>query len=116
MRMARDMESLSMRWSPRAYARARDATTSKRESRPGACDGSGPACVMRVVSCGAASERGVVGLARTDTNDTVDIGDEDLAVADLAGLGGLQDGFDHLIDEITADSYFNLGFRDEVDD
>ena len=51
-----------------------------------------------------ASECGVVGLARADTDDTIDVGDEDFAVADFAGLGRFDDRIDHLIDEIAAPS------------
>src|ERR1044071_3769335 len=58
----------------------------------------------------------VVRFTRTDADDTVDVGDEDLAVAHLAGLRGLEDGFDVLIDEVAANGHFDLGLRDEVDD
>ena len=51
-----------------------------------------------------ALQRGVIRLAGADADDAIDIRDEDLAVADLAGLGGLQDRFDHLIDEVAVRS------------
>src|SRR5262249_33829961 len=50
----------------------------------------------------SALERGIVRLAGADADDAVDVGDEDLAVADLAGLRGLEDRFDHLIHEVAA--------------
>src|SRR6185437_13647010 len=62
------------------------------------------------------SKSGVVGLARSNTNHAVDIGDEDLAVTDLARLGGLENSLDDLIDEIAAHSDLDAGFRDEVHD
>ena len=46
------------------------------------------------------SERVGVGLAGADAHGLIDRRDEDLAVADLAGLGGVGDGFDHLVDPI----------------
>src|SRR5450756_593225 len=61
-------------------------------------------------------ESRVVCLAGADADDAPDVGDEDLSVADLAGLGGLQDRFDDLIDEVAAHSHFDAGLRDEVDD
>ena len=47
-------------------------------------------------------ERRVIRLARADADHAIDVGDEDLAVADLAGLRGLEDGFNHLVDEVAA--------------
>ena len=44
------------------------------------------------------SEGGRVGLAGADAHGVLEIGDENLAVADLAGLGGRGDGFDGLVD------------------
>src|SRR6185295_5273342 len=61
-------------------------------------------------------QRRVVSLTRADANDAIDVGDEDLAVADLAGLRGLQNRFHHLVREIAADSDLDLGLRHEVDD
>src|SRR5688500_15822975 len=58
----------------------------------------------------------VVRFTRRDTDDTVDVGTEDLAVAKLAGRGGLEDGFDHLSDEVAANGHFDLGLGDEVHD
>src|SRR5262249_59021492 len=43
------------------------------------------------------------------------VGDEDLAVADLAGLRGADDGLDHLVDEIAAHRHLDARLRHEVD-
>ena len=63
-----------------------------------------------------ASERRVVGLAGADADHTIDVGDEDLAVTDLAGLGGLDDRLDDLVDEVAAHRDFDAGLGHEVDD
>src|SRR5690606_28757150 len=62
------------------------------------------------------SKRRVVRFAGADADDPVDFGDEDLAVANLAGLGGLQDGFDDLIDQFAANCDLDSGLGHEVDD
>jgi hypothetical protein len=41
--------------------------------------------------------------------------DEDLAVADLAGVGGLADDLDHLLDQVVVDGGFQLHLGQEVD-
>jgi hypothetical protein len=41
--------------------------------------------------------------------------DEDLAVADLAGLGGLDDGLDAAVDVFVLDHHFHLHLGQEVD-
>jgi hypothetical protein len=41
--------------------------------------------------------------------------DEDLAVTDLAGVGGLGDGLDHLIELVVGDGDFDLHLGQEVD-
>src|SRR5690606_3521555 len=43
-------------------------------------------------------------------------GDEDLAVADLPGAGGLQDGLDDAVGILVRDGELDLGFRQEVHD
>ena len=43
-------------------------------------------------------------------------GDEDFAVADFTGVGGVADGFDDLRGQVVADRDFQLEFRQEVDD
>src|ERR1700722_16644290 len=58
---------------------------------PRAADGAGYAVM-------AASNRVAVGLAGADAHRVVDRADEDLAIADLAGLGRGQDGGDHFVD------------------
>ena len=45
----------------------------------------------------------------------VDRVDEDLAVADLAGLGGAGDGIDDLVDLVGGDSHFDLELGQEAD-
>src|ERR1700722_2612481 len=46
-------------------------------------------------------QRGVIGLAGTDAQNAQDVGDEDFAVADLAGFRGADNGFHHLVDEFV---------------
>jgi hypothetical protein len=43
-------------------------------------------------------------------------GDEDLSVADLAGVGGLLDRLDDAIEEIVPDRRSDLDLRQEIDD
>src|SRR6478609_3718475 len=64
----------------------------------------------------SALQRRVVRFAGADTDDAIDLRDEDLAVADLAGLCGLHDRFDDLIDQVAADSDFDAGFRNKIHD
>src|SRR5689334_7195149 len=45
-------------------------------------------------------ERLCTGLTGTDANDLFQLEHEDLAVADLAGVGRLLDGLDHLLEKI----------------
>ena len=56
----------------------------------------------------------VVGLTRADAQGVLDRGDENLAVADLAGLGGFDDGIDRLADEHVGDDDFDLDFGQEA--
>jgi len=49
-----------------------------------------------------------IGLSRADANRMVEVDDEDLAVADLAGFGCSGDGFDGLVDLIRGDSDLDL--------
>src|SRR6185295_869482 len=62
------------------------------------------------------SKSRIIGFAGSDADDAIDVRDEDLAVANLAGLGGLENGFDYLIDEVAANGNFDLGLGDEVHD
>src|SRR5580698_2250776 len=59
-------------------------------------------------------QRGVVGLAGTDADDALDVGDENLAVADLAGLGRLEDGLDHLIGQVAANGHLDPGLGHKI--
>jgi len=45
----------------------------------------------------------------------LDAGDEDLPVADLAGLGGLDDGFDRSVEVGILHDHLDLDLRQEVD-
>src|SRR3569833_7483 len=63
----------------------------------------------------SSSERGVVRLAGTNTNDSLDLGDENLAVADLPRFGGLHDGIDDLVDQVAAYRDLVAGLGYEVD-
>ena len=58
----------------------------------------------------------VVRFAGANTQNALEIGDEDLAVTDLAGLGRVDDGFGDLIDESVFDRNLDAGLRDEIDD
>src|ERR1700689_1159971 len=62
------------------------------------------------------SERGVVGLAGADADHAIDIGNENLAVADLAGLGGLHHRFHDLIDQFGSHRHLDAGLGHEIDD
>src|SRR2546421_7388373 len=57
----------------------------------------------------------VIRLAGANTNHAIDVGDEDLAVADLARLGGLQNGIDDLVGQLTAHGDLDAGLGNEVD-
>src|ERR1700758_2205052 len=62
-----------------------------------------------------ALQRGRVGFAGADADGVIESGDEDLAVADLAGLGGARDGLDHLVDLIGWAGDLELDLRQEAD-
>src|SRR5580658_3024521 len=74
-----------------------------------------PFASIQIDLCMNTLQRGIVRLAGTDTNDTLDFGDENLAVADLPRFGGLHDGFNDLIDQVAADRDLDAGLRHEVD-
>src|SRR5207302_1323411 len=61
-------------------------------------------------------ERRVVHLARADADDALDRLHEDLAVADLAGAGGRQDGVDARLHERLGARHFDLHFFVEFHD
>src|SRR5688572_18220247 len=60
------------------------------------------------------SERLVVGLARADPDRTLQVRNEDLAVPDLAGARGADDGFDHLLYQRVLYRDLDAGLRHEV--
>src|SRR5262249_36739837 len=60
------------------------------------------------------SQRRGVGFAGADANGAVETEDEDLAVADLAGLGGRGDGFDGLVELVGRDRYLDLDLGQEA--
>src|SRR3990172_7097371 len=53
--------------------------------------------------------------ARADPDDFLDVGDEDLPVADLPGAGGGQDPLDHRGDGVGGNGQIDLHLRDELD-
>ena len=55
-----------------------------------------------------------VGLAGADAHRLIDRGDENLAVADLAGLGGADDGVDHLVDAVGRHRHLDPDLGQEV--
>jgi len=55
-----------------------------------------------------------VALAGADAHGVIEAKHEDLAVADLAGLGGAGDGADDLVDLVAGDRDFDLDFRQEA--
>src|SRR5690606_36011366 len=62
------------------------------------------------------SDCGRAGFAGADADDLLPIEDEDLAVADLAGAGGVLDRLDGLGDELVGDARLDLDLRQEADD
>src|SRR5262245_2602661 len=66
------------------------------------------------VGARALQSRGI-GLAGADAHGAVDAVDEDLAVADLAGLGGPYDGVDDFVDLIGRDRRFDLDLGQKAD-
>ncbi len=56
------------------------------------------------------------GFTGANTNDLFDFKNEDLAVADFAGVGGFLDGLDHTLDEFGFHRDFNFHFGQKVDD
>jgi hypothetical protein len=49
-------------------------------------------------------------LAGANADSRFDVGDEDLAVADLAGAGGRDDRVDHFVDELGVDRDLDFSF------
>src|SRR6266481_8056153 len=56
------------------------------------------------------------GLAGSDADGFLDVGYEDLAVADAPGLGGAADGVDGSLDQIVADHDLDFDLGKEVND
>src|SRR3546814_848754 len=57
-----------------------------------------------------------IGFAGTDADGLFQVDHEDLAVADLAGVGRLGDGLDDAIELIVGDGHVDLYLRQEIDD
>src|SRR6185312_8788236 len=55
-----------------------------------------------------------IGLTRADANGLLDREDENLSVADLAGLGGSGDRADHLLDLVGRDRDLDLQLGEKV--
>src|SRR5690606_29693486 len=64
---------------------------------------------------GSRSDRIRPGFTGADTDDFLDVGDEDLAVADPPGLGSVANGLDGRIDHIVDDDHLDFDLRQEVD-
>src|SRR5271165_1431861 len=62
------------------------------------------------------SDRVGAGFAGADADGAFDIGDEDLAVADASGLGGLADGLDGALDGAIGQNQFYFDLGQEIDD
>src|SRR5262249_49449417 len=56
------------------------------------------------------------GFAGPDADRFLDVGDEDLAVADAPGLRGAPDRIDRALDQVVADHDLDLHLGQEVDD
>src|SRR5215469_5428847 len=61
------------------------------------------------------SERVVVAFPGPDADHLLDRRNPDLAVADLAGAGRLDDGLGHPLGELLVDQYLDADLRDELD-
>src|SRR5882724_1131817 len=75
-----------------------------------------PLCLVMLVPPGyfRRLQRVRAGLAGPDAHRLIDGGDEDLAVTDLAGLGGRNDGFDHGSHPIGRHRHLDADLRQEV--
>src|SRR6478735_10788062 len=62
-----------------------------------------------------ASHRIAALFARSDAHKTIDLGDPDLAVADLAGLGGIANRVDHAVGGVVVDDQLDAHLRHVVD-
>ena len=61
-------------------------------------------------------ERAVAGFTGANSPDLLQVGDKNLAVADLAGLGGGNYRIDNAFCRIVGNSDLNLGFRKKIND
>ena len=61
------------------------------------------------------SEGVLVLLARANADCRLDVGDEDLAVADLTGSGRRDDCVDHFVDKLGVDRDLDLQLRQKTD-
>src|SRR6185312_2003026 len=61
-------------------------------------------------------ERTGTGLAGPDAHDLFELENEDLAVADLAGVGGFFDRLDHAVEQVAFDRGLDLDLGQEIDD
>ena len=59
---------------------------------------------------------GRAGFTGANANGLFEVGDEYLAVTDLAGSCRVGDGLDDLLGDVVVDGQFDLGLRQEVDD
>src|SRR6185436_18300805 len=94
-------------WCPAEYARSSEASSSfSRAMGAGTTAGTPPALT---------SERIRAALAGADPDDLLGLRDPDLAVADLAGAGGLLDGVDHALRLVLGHQHLDLHLGHEVD-
>jgi hypothetical protein len=81
-------------------------------SRETAGQASGP--TKQIAFSWSCSSQGVgAGFARTDAHDLLQAGDEDLAVADLAGIGGPLDRLDHALQQFGSASVIGRNAKAE---
>src|SRR5581483_505752 len=60
-------------------------------------------------------QRSIIRLTRTNADHALDLGDENLAVADFSRFGGLHDGFNDLVDQVATHSHLDTRLGNEVD-
>ena len=60
------------------------------------------------------SERRAVAVSGADTHHRLHRADEDLAVTDLTGAGGIRDRLDHVFHPVVFDDHFDLQFLQEL--
>src|SRR5829696_5540301 len=102
-------------WWPREYARSSASTPSRSATTGSAADpAADPAEPTEPTVLSARLDRVGPHLARPDADDLTDVGDPDLAVADLAGAGSLDDRVDHALNLVVGDHDLDLHLRNEV--